>query len=290
MNDRAQSLSFNYIQVRETREMTQDPSRWWYALLPFPVLVGLRYGLVWLTMLVLPAAGPSRSEALPVLLLGLGASLVGALVVASAPLFIAGLILDVRTLRNHATWTPHWGIAALGILPLLGLVVKWTALVSIPAMIGYLGLRRSRTGYPFGQGQASDDETTTAIPQSSTQLPSSQWWFGVVIPPALELAGGLAVWIGRTTELISQGSEPLSLLLPVALILLAGGLVPVFALSLYLNAKTVSSRPDESRLDPRVWGLLGLGSLAGLVLFRVTLMPLIALVYLLQRRMTTGPE
>lgn len=264
--------------------MTRDPSRWWFALVPFPILVGLRYGLLWLTTLLLPTAGPSRSEALPVLLSGVGASLVGALVVATAPLFVAGVVLDIRALRARSSWRPHWGYGTLGILPVLGIFVEWFALLSIPTAIGYLELRRRKIGHPLGHGDADVDTTTDTV-RSSAHSPS-RWWYGVVIPPVLELSGGGVFWTVQTSGVLRQGSDPLTLLVPMAFILVAIGLVPLFAISLYLDAKTVS----DGTLDPQVWGLLGIGSIVGLVLFRLTFMPLVALAYVVRRRLANTPS
>lgn len=259
--------------------MPSDPSRWWYALLPFPVLVGLRYVLDGLITLLLPTAGPSRSEALPVLLVGIAASLVGALVVVTAPLFVAGMLLDIRTLRDHSPWTPHWGYGVLGILPILGLLIDWLALVSIPVTVAYLGLRRYRVGYPLGSGRPADRAATTGSALLSDRPSISRWGYGVMLPPVLELAGGTVLWVVRATGLLRQGSDPLTLLVPVALILIALGLVPLFAVSLYYDAKAVRKASNDLTPNPLAWGLIGLGSLVGLALFRVTLMPFIALVY-----------
>lgn len=268
--------------------MAHDSSRWWYALVPFPILVGLHYGLLWLTKLLLPTAGPSRSEALPVLLSGLSTSLVGALVVATAPLFLAGVVLDVRALRARTPWRPHWGYGTLGVLPVLGIFFKWFALLSIPTTIGYLELRRRKIGQPLGQGEA-EMETTTDMVASSTQASPWRWWYGVVVPPVIELTGAGVFWFGRTTGVLRQGSDPLTLLVPIALIMVAIGLVPLFAVSLYLDTKTVSDASGETIPDPRVWGLLGIGSLIGLALFRLSFMPLIALAYVFRRRHAKGP-
>ena len=271
--------------------MARDPSRWWYLLVPFPVLVGARYLLAWLTGLLLPTAGPTPTEALPVLFLGLGASLVGALVVATAPLFAAGVILDVRALRTRSSWTPHWGYGTLGLLPVLGVVVEWVALVSIPATIGYLELRRRRIGYPLGRRRSTDGDTTLATVQSSIQPPSSLWWYGVLVPPVVELTGRFVFWAVRTAALLRQGSDPLTLLVPVALTLLAVGLIPLFAVSLYRNAKGEGGSPaaGEPTLDPRVWGVLGLGSVVGLLIVRTTFMPIVALAYVLRHRVANSP-
>lgn len=269
--------------------MASDPSRWWVAMLPFPVLVALRYVLVWLTTLLLPSAGPTRAEALPVLLLGVGSSLVGALVVVTAPLFAAGVLLDVRTLRTRSSWRPHWGYGALGLFPVLGIFVEWVALLSIPAAIGYLELRRRSVGYPRGREQPPDAATRTGAVTSSAHASPSGWWYGVVIPPVLELAGAGLLWTVRTTGLLGQGSAPLTLLVPVALTLVAVGFVPLFAVSLYFDAKTVSDASSESGPAPRVWGLLGIGSLAGLLLFRITFMPIVAGSYVWRRRQARGP-
>lgn len=269
--------------------MTRDPSRWWYALLPLPILIGVRSVFVGLMKLLLPTAGPTPAEALPVLLMGIGASLVGALVVVSVPLFTAGVLLDIRALRTRSSWTPHWGYGALGVLPVPGIFVEWFALVSIPAVIGYLELRRRSVGHPIGRGQPTDRGTTTAADQSSARTSPSRWWYGVVVPPVLELAGQFVVWTVRTTGLLRRGSDPLALLVPMALILVGVGFVPVFAISLYRDAKAVREVSGDTILDPRIWGVLGLGSLVGLVLFRITFMPVIALAYVLGRHLADGP-
>lgn len=266
--------------------MRRDPSRWWYALVPFPVLVGLHYGLEGLTALLLPTAGPTRAEALPVLLAGVATSLIGAIVVVTAPLFLVGLVLDVRTLRARGTWSPHWGYVVLGVPPVVGVFVEWVALLSIPAAIGYLERRRRTTGHPFGSGKA-DTEVSTDATQPSGHAYRSRWWYGVVLPPLLELTGGGIVWIVRTMGLLRQGSDPLTLLVPIAIIGVAIGLIPIFAISLYLDAKTVSDGSSGGISNPQIWGLLGIGALLGLVLVRLSFMPLVAIAYLVRRRGAT---
>lgn len=268
--------------------MAADPSRWWYALIPFPVMVLVRYALVGVITLLLPTAGPSRAEALPVLLLGLAASLAGALVIVTAPVFVAGLVLDIRALRTHSVWTPNWGYAALGLAAVVGLVINWVALLSIPAAAAYLGIRRREVGHPLGGGQpasgtpTSPDRQDVGAPESRWR-PKSRWGYGVVVPPALELTGRGALWAVRTTGLLRQGSDPLTLLVPVAALLVAVGLVPVFAVSLYLDASAVGDASAEETPDPQVWGLLGIASLLSVPLFRLTLMPLVALAYGVRR-------
>lgn len=267
--------------------MTRDPSRWWYALVPFPTLVGLRYGLVGLTAQLLSTAGPSRSAALPVLLSGAGASLVGALVVVTAPLFVVGIVLDIRALRARGSWRPHWGYGTLGVLPVLGIFVEWFALLSIPTVIGYLELRRRNIGHPLGPAAADVDTPTV---ESTTQTYPSRWWYGVIVPPVLELTGWGIFWTLRTSGGLRQGSDPLTLLGPIALILVAIGVVPLFAISLYLDAKTVNEASSDSIPNPTIWGLVGVGSIVGLVLFRITFMPLITVAYVLRRRQATAPS
>lgn len=265
--------------------MSRDPSRWWYALVPFPVLVGLRYALVWLTELALPTAGPTRSEALPVLLLGLAASLVGALVVIAAPLFLGGLLLDIRTLRTRSAWTPHWGYGLLGAIPVAGLVLVWPALLSIPAALTYLERRRRMVGHPFGDGRTAEPSSKATADARARTTP---WVYGIVVPPALEVAGAVLAWGVLSTGLLQQGAAPLSLLVPIATSLVAVGLVPLFAVCLYLDATEVRDASEAATPRPLVWGLLGLGSLVGLAFFRVTLMPFVALVYWFRYRKNLG--
>lgn len=267
--------------------MTPDPSRWWYALVPFPLLVGVRYGLTWLTTQLLPTVGPSRSDALPVLLTGVGASLVGALVIVTAPLFVAGLVLDIRALRARGSWRPHWGYVALGAVPVLGIVVEWVALLSIPTAIGYLERRRRATGHPFGHA-AADMETTAAMAEATTQTSPSRWWYGVILPPALELTGAGVFSTLRASGVLRQGSDPLTLLVPLALVLIAIGFAPLFAISLYRDATAVRDASSDAILDPRLWGLLGIGSIVGLALFRISFMPFVAVAYLFRRRQDTA--
>lgn len=272
--------------------MPRDPSRWWYALLPYPVLVGLRYALVWLTAVLLPTAGPSRAEAMPVLLAGLAASIVGALVTVTAPLFGAGLLLDVRALRTRSSWSPHWGYGAVGLLPVLGVFLEWLALVSVPVAVGYLALRRRRIGYPLGRGRPQNSSTGGVTSSAGASRwaygDTSRWFYGVVLPPVLELTGDGLRWGVTTTGVLQGGSDPLTLLVPVAVTLVAVGSVPLFAASLYLDATAVSGHASETTLDPRVWGLLGLGSLVGLALVQVTFMPVVALAYVVWRRSVGG--
>lgn len=265
--------------------MTNDPSRWWNALLPFPILVALRYVVVWLTTQLLPTAGPTRSEALPVLFLGLGGSLIGALVVATAPVFAVGLALDVRALRNHSSWTPHWGYGILGVVPVLGIFIESFALVSIPVAGGYLAIRRRRIGYPLEREPMAERDPKIATNRSRLHEPASRWFYGVVIPPLLEMAGWLVLWLVGTTGILREGSDPLTLLVPVALVLTAVGLVPLFAVSLYLDARAVNDAQGGPIVKPVVWGLVGLGSLVALVLFRAPFTPIIAIAYLVRRHL-----
>lgn len=265
--------------------MSGAPSRWWSALLPFSVLVGLRYVLVWLTELLLPTAGPTRAGALPVLLLGLAASLVGALVIATAPLFIGGLLLDIRTLRTNSSWTPHWGYGLLGLIPVVGLVVTWVALLSIPSTLAYLEHRRRKVGYPYGDGQPAEPSSPSDAIHLSAGPPTSRWVYGILVPPVLELTGKVLSWTVLWTGLLRQGSTPLSLLVPVGTILVAVGLIPLFAVCLYFDATVVRDAASEAMPTPLVWGLMGLGSSIGFVFLQISLMPLVALLYLVRTRL-----
>ncbi|MFB6192263.1 MAG: hypothetical protein ABEI11_02950 [Haloarculaceae archaeon] len=267
--------------------MSRDASRWWYALLPFPAFVGLRSLFLALTGVLLPAAGPTRGEALPVLLAGIASTLVGGLVLAAAPAFVAGAVLDVRTLREQSRWTPSWAYAvALAAVPAAALAVERAGVLAIPATVAYLVVRRRRVGEPFGRSAPADAPASTPA-EPTTGAPDSPWWYGVVGPPALELTGSVVLWAGRVTGVLREGSDPLALLVPAAFVLLGVVLVPVFAVSLYLDARTVRDAPTGPQLDPHVWGLAGLGAVVGLLLVRVTFMLPIALAYEYRRRGTT---
>ncbi len=195
------------------------------------------------------------------------------------------MVLDIRALRACSSWTPHWGYGLLGVLPVLGTVVKEVAVVSIPVAIGYLALRRRRVGAPFGSGVTVDTASPSATKASPIPTPTTRWWYGVVIPPVLEVTGLVGYQAFRTTGVLRQGSEPLTLLAPMAFIVIAIALVPLFAISLYKDAKALRGTSNGPSIDPRVWGAVGLVSLVGIVVVRISFMPIIAIAYLVRRRL-----
>jgi len=63
----------------------------------------------------------------------------------------------------------------------------------------------------------------------------SNWWYGVAIPPVLELVGGGGILVAGRLGLIQDGANPLTILVPGFTLLAGLFLIPVFALCLFLT-------------------------------------------------------
>lgn len=118
--------------------------------------------------------------------------------------------------------------------------------------------------------------------------PDSNWWYGVAIPPILELIGWAGLGVARPFGYIREGGSAFAILAP-GLTLMAGlFLIPVFALCLFFDARAVERSAVAWNPSPILWGVGGLMvPLVGLVGFDQSLSVPIAALYL-YRRVSTG--
>lgn len=112
----------------------------------------------------------------------------------------------------------------------------------------------------------------------------SYWWYGVAIPPVLELVGGGGIIVAERLGLIQEGSNALALLIPGFTFLAGIFLIPAFALCLFFDARSVSQSNTSWNPRPVFWGVGGLLiPLVSLVAFSYSLLVPIAAVYLYRR-------
>lgn len=112
----------------------------------------------------------------------------------------------------------------------------------------------------------------------------SNWWYGVVIPPTLELVGGGGLLVAGRLGLIQGGANPLSLLVPGFTLLAGLFLIPAFALCLFFDARAVNQSNTSWNPRPAFWGVASLVlPLVGIITFSYSLLVPIATVYLYRR-------
>lgn len=290
-----------------TRQPVQ--SRWWYGVAALPV--AMAFLVLYLLTIGILLTQPVQIEALlkrydwMIALVILAGFWSGILFVATGLiqlLFPVFLVLDIRTIRqSDCSWTPNWmySLIAVPSVALFLFTDSWTPqfptgsekalhlllyLLAVFAPLGYLYQRRRYVGVPFGERRGTE-------PSASTQTDSedefefsddgrqvSRWWYGVVIPPALSILGQIGLVRGAVWALFVFGS-----------ILL----VPVFALSLFLDARAIARSERNWKPNPFVWGVLGLGPLVPLLLgelsyLSATVMVPLALLYLYRRNHHVG--
>lgn len=285
------------------------PSRWWYGVAALPVAIG--FLALYLLASSLLLTQPIQAESLMkqgiwmVALVLLAGFWSGFLVVASGLiqlLFPIFLVMDIRAIRrSERSWTPSWAYSLIAI-PSVALLLSsdpWSPqlptlsenphpLILYPlvfiAPLGYLYQRRRYVGVPFGKRQGtepsgstqSDSEDEARVTDHAGQI--SRWWYGVVLPPALSVLGQFG---------------QVSSALWVVLVIVAIFLIPLFALSLFLDARAIAKSEQSWNPNPFVWGILGLVPLTPLFLGVLTylnsaLMVPLALLYLYRRNQHVG--
>jgi hypothetical protein len=134
----------------------------------------------------------------------------------------------------------------------------------------------------------TDDDFLDPGGDSTDETTHSRWWYGVVIPAVLVLLGSATARIGSVVGLFADGGGALALLFIVLTLLLGLLMTPVFAISLFLDARKIRSADVPWDPNPYVWGLAGVAPIVGLVFGTFSLMIPIALVYLYRRNDHVG--
>ena len=117
----------------------------------------------------------------------------------------------------------------------------------------------------------------------------SNWWYGVLIPPVLELLGGGGILVAGRLGLIQDGANPLTILVPGFTLLAGLFLIPVFALCLFFDARAANQSNTSWNPRPVFWGVGSLLlPLAGVIAFSYSLLVPIATVYLYRRFSSTS--
>ncbi|WP_336024389.1 hypothetical protein [Halobellus salinisoli] len=113
----------------------------------------------------------------------------------------------------------------------------------------------------------------------------SDWWVGVALPPLLEIAG----WIGIELVDLESGASPTAFdFLPVVFVVVSMLLIPVFAVSLYFDARAVARSAESWSPNYRLWGLAGIAvPIAGFAVADLPLLLFVGSAYLLRRWRST---
>ena len=125
-----------------------------------------------------------------------------------------------------------------------------------------------------------DDDFPDPDRDSTDDITHSRWWYGVVVPATLVLLGSGTARIGSMVGLFGEGGSALGFLFVILTLLLGLLMMPVFAISLFLDARKICSADVPWTPNPYVWGLAGVAPIVGLVFGTFSLMIPIALVYL----------
>ncbi|WP_144904424.1 hypothetical protein [Halobellus captivus] len=114
----------------------------------------------------------------------------------------------------------------------------------------------------------------------------SDWWVGVALPPLLEIVG----WLGLELVDLDSGASPTALdFLPAVFVLLSMVLIPVFAVSLYFDARAVAASGESWSPNYRLWGAVGIAvPVAGFALVDSPLLVFVGSAYLLRRWRSTN--
>ncbi|SFR33310.1 hypothetical protein [Halogeometricum limi] len=125
------------------------PSRWWYGVALFPVVVLTtvvsRFGLRRFTAVAM-ANSTSNDDALVGLVAFVVSILADYLGVLVALLVVTFVALDVRALRDGNAWRPSRAWILAGVAHLVGAVFSPALLLSVPSLTYYLYRRRERVG------------------------------------------------------------------------------------------------------------------------------------------------
>ncbi|WP_049985145.1 hypothetical protein [Halobellus rufus] len=113
----------------------------------------------------------------------------------------------------------------------------------------------------------------------------SDWWVGVALPPLLEVAG----WIGIELVDWDSGASPTALdFVPAVFVVVSMLLIPVFAVSLYFDARAVARSAESWSPNYRLWGVVGIAvPVVGFVLVDSPLLLFVGSAYLLRRWRST---
>ena len=242
-------------------------SDWWVgvALPPALEVVG------WLGLVLVPESSGSATA------LGLPA---GVLVVVSQlliPVFAAALYFDARAVaRSAETWVPRpriWG--GLGVaVPIVGLVLADSPLLVFVASAYLLRRFRSRdAGSGAARGVYSDDGwyeddrvRDEGDPDDAHEAPEriSRWYYGVALTVASFLVVVVAtpvlvavMGMPENAQFVYETVPAVGVFLPFAVVfsLIASViLIPVFSLSLFLDARRIRESDVAWSPDQRVWG------------------------------------
>ncbi|RDI71710.1 hypothetical protein [Halopelagius longus] len=121
------------------------PSRWWYGVAPFPVVVCTAF-LAEVAARRFVAVSTAAGD--PNVALGLASFALVALAqgvsVLVAVVVLASLLLDVRALRRAGEWTPTWAWGLAGVVHFAAVEFTPLFLVSVPSLAYYLYRRRER--------------------------------------------------------------------------------------------------------------------------------------------------
>lgn len=114
-------------------------------------------------------------------------------------------------------------------------------------------------------------------------MSDSKWWYGVAVPPALELLGYGGIAALRAFGGLTPGSAPVALGF-ASTVVIGLLLIPVFAGSLFFDARAVRDAGGSWTPNPWVWGVVGfLLPIVGLVTVSASLMVPIGVGYLWRR-------
>ncbi|QCC46615.1 hypothetical protein [Halobellus limi] len=113
----------------------------------------------------------------------------------------------------------------------------------------------------------------------------SDWWVGVALPPLLEVLG----WIGLELLFPESGGSPTAFdFVPAVFVLVSMLLIPVFAVSLFFDARAVGRSAESWSPNYRLWGVVGIVvPIAGLALVDSPLLLFVGSAYLLRRWRST---
>ncbi|MFD1598778.1 hypothetical protein [Halobellus rarus] len=113
----------------------------------------------------------------------------------------------------------------------------------------------------------------------------SDWWVGVALPPLLEVLG----WLGLELLFPESGGSPTAFdFVPAVFVLVSMLLLPVFAASLFFDARAVARSAESWSPNYRLWGAVGVVvPIAELALVDSPLLLLVGSAYLLRRWRST---
>lgn len=277
-------------------------SKWWYGVaIPaiLDALVRLTRDIFGVELLLAQAAILSSHDLSGLWLESLGFAVytigyIGAILL--TPVFGICLYLDARALQiQRRSWAPppaFWGLVGF-----LNVVFLMTAIPTLTFWIGivYLLVRYYTTpGDSDGTRDTGLRQTVFDVSQSlnaGTATDPSKWWYGIAIPALfVGLAGignRLLPELYQTVPTIVTG---VSLLLTVVSFLFGTVILrPLFILSLYRDARALSTNSTAWTPNPWFWSGLGVGSF---IIFLVTSTygwtVIVAIAYLVQRHRRIG--